>query len=460
MRRDILDVLWRFFSSRGLTLILLTAIALVVSFNAILPQMPAGMTIGSNEYSRWYADIRARYLQWADLLEDLGLLSIYASPWFKLPLALLILNLTICAVEQFEAVSRWPNCSAEEFDLAFKRASDTRTFVMSGTVRRTMTNLRALVERHRYKVKVQEEQEGSCLTAQRFFLTRWGALLGHGGLIVVIVGLLLGGRLAWREEEIRLGPHQMYQIQHDPSLSLRLDNSQVKLYPDGTPRSYRAQLTFLEDGKEVATGMVAPNAPFTYRGITLYQRSHGPVMKITGLDTQGEPVPLQALAPGGTLQEEAILQLSEGENEGYVAAPEQNLILRLVFHPHLPTETGEIPALVVQAYRGGVTDLVFSETKFGSASMHIEGNSYALEWGHYAVLTIARDPSFAPTMLGATSLLTAAIITLYLPPRHIWAVVSGKGGVVETRLVRLGEGDKGGGAREFHVLMGEVEESL
>jgi cytochrome c biogenesis protein len=461
MQRDILDVLWRFFSSRKLTLILLTAIAVVVSSSAIFPQIPGSVANGSSEYARWYAEIRAHYLQWTDLIENLGLFNIYGSIWLKIPLSLLILNLTICAVEQFEAASRWPNASAQEFDEAIKRASHSGTFIISGTVKRAVTDLRVLLEGHRYEVDIQEEEERSYLTAQRFSLARWGTLLAHGGLIVAVVGLLLGGRLAWREEEIPLSPGQAYQIQRAPSLDLRLDDFQVELYPDGTPRSYEAQLTLLEGEKEVGTGQVAPTAPFTYRGMTFYQRAHGPTITIRGLDAQGEPIPLQPLVPGGVLQDEATLQLSKEESDGYIAAPEENLILRLVFHPSLPTDTGEeMPALLVQAYRGGVTDIVFSETLFGSTSLQIAGNSYALEWGHHAILTIVWDPSFAPTLLGATSLLAAAIITLYLPPRYIWALVSGKGGVVQMRLAGLGEEDKGGGGREFDVLMREVEESL
>jgi len=460
MQRDILDALWRLFSSRRLTLALLAAIALVVSLSAIFPQAPSDIAMGSSEYGHWYAELRARYLQWTDPLENLGLFNIYRSFWFKLPLAFLILNLIICTVRQFESVSDRRTVSAREFDRVFKRASQTGTFVSSGTVRRAVDNLSALLETHRYKVAIEQEARGSYLTARRFSLTRWGALVGHVGLLVAIVGLLLGDRLDWREEEISLSPGQMYQIQHVPSLSLRLDDFQAKLYSDGTPRSYRAQLTLLEGEKEIHNGLVIPTAPFMYRGMTIYQRSHGPLIRISGIDAQGKPILLQTLVSGGSLEEEAIVQLSEEENEGYIAAPGQNLILRLVFHPRLSTDAGDMPALLVQAYRGGVTDLVLSETLFRSASLQIQDDSYTLGWEHYAVLTVARDPSAVPAMLGAASLLAAGIMILYLPPRYIWAAVSGEDGIVEMRLVALSEGDKGRAAHEFDILTTEIEGAL
>jgi hypothetical protein len=125
----------------------------------------------------------------------------------------------------------------------------------------------------------------------------------------------------------------------------------------------------------------------------------------------------------------------------------------------LPSEGEDMPALLVQAYRGGMTDLVHSETLLDSASLQMESDSYMVEWGHYAVLDIANDPSFSLTLLGATSLLGGAIAFLYVPPRSIWAVVSDEGEVVEMRLAGLGEKDKGGGAREFDALMEQIEKA-
>jgi len=322
-----------------------------------------------------------------------------------------------------------------------------------------VASLRALLEGRRYRVELEEEDEASYLSANRFFLTRWGSFVMHGGLIVAMAGVVLGGRVAWREQNIALSPGQVYQIQHVPSVSVRLDDFEAELYPDGTPRAYLARLTLLQEGNEIQTGVAVPNAPFRHHGISFYQLSHGPLVTVRALDTDGQPISVQALAPGATLQEEATLQLSEQENEGYVAVPDQNLVLRIVFQSMLPSEGEDMPALLVQAYRGGMTDLVHSETLLDSASLQMESDSYVVEWGHYAVLDIANDPSFSLTLFGTASLLAGAIAILYVPPRSIWAVVSDEGEVVEMRLARLGEKDKGGGAREFDALMEEIEKA-
>jgi cytochrome c biogenesis protein len=460
MRTDVLGILWRFFSSRRLTLVLLTAIALVVSISAILPQIPQAIAVGSSQYGRWHAEMRAHYLQWADVFEALGLFSVYDSLWFKVPLSLLILNLAVCAVERFEAAFYWPKLLNEEFDHVFKKAPWSQRFVTPGRLNSAIESLSALLERHRYHVEVDEGDERSYLAAWRFSWARWGSVVAHLGMIIAIIGLLVGRRFAWREEGIVLSPGETYQIQHAQSVSLRLEDFEADLYPDGAPQFYRSEVTILEQEDDVLTGVVAPNAPLTYRGMAVYQQSHGPLITIKGLDAQGEPISLQALALDSTLQEQAILRFSEEDNEGYAAVPAENLILRLVFHPHQASESGERPAFLVQAYRDGMSNLVFTGTLFESASLQIEDHSYAIGWEHYAVLDVARDPGFSVTFLGAVSLLAVAFISLFLPPRFIRAAVLEKGGVVEVRLVAVAEMDKGTGHQDLDALMKTIEASL
>ncbi len=459
VQRDIPDLLWRAFSSRRLTLILLAVIAVVISCGTILPQIPTGMDVGSREYDYWYAAIQARYRQWTELLAMLGSFSVLDSLWFKLTLALLMINLSVCAIEQVEAGLRPPKVSAETFDRAFRRASQCATFIVASKRETVEASLRRLLEGHRYEVEVHQEDRASYLTASRFSLMRWVPIVAHGGLILAIAGLMLGTRIAWRENNIALSPGQTYQIQHIPSLSVRLDDFDAELYPHGAPRTYLVRATLLEEGREVKTGVAAPNAPFRYRGVSLYQVSHGPLVTVRALDSDAQPIPVQALAPGATVQEEAALQLSDENNEGYVAVPDHNLVLRIVYQSMPIPAQESMPSLLVQAYRGGMTDLVHSETLLDSATLDLEGHEYVVDWAHYAVLDIAHDPSLSVILVGATPALVAAIAILYVPPRSIWGAVTDEGQVLEIRMARLGEKKIGGAVREFDALVEQIERS-
>ena len=82
-----------------------------------------------------------------------------------------------------------------------------------------------------------------------------------------------------------------------------------------------------------------------------------------------------------------------------------------------------------------------------------------MEWGHYAVLGMVSDPSLAPLLLGAVTLLVGTTVTVLVRPRCIHAVVRGKEGVVEIGLVYAGEDAKGAGGRDFETLVAEAKEA-
>jgi hypothetical protein len=88
----------------------------------------------------------------------------------------------------------------------------------------------------------------------------------------------------------------------------------------------------------------------------------------------------------------------------------------------------------------------------------IQGDSYTVEWGQYAIIGIAFDLAFPLVVLGAIPLLGGAIATLCLRPRTIWASITGKQGVVEMRLLCRGYASEVSEAREFGVLLAELEE--
>jgi cytochrome c biogenesis protein ResB len=284
-------------------------------------------------------------------------------------------------------------------------------------------------------------------------------LLGHVGLVLLVASVLVGSRVAWWERDVVLGPGQEYQGQHDMSLTVRLDDFHEYSSASGGAASYRASVTILENGIEVAEGAVSPGQPMRHRGVFLYQLSHGPLIKVRGVAAEGSAISLQTLGPAGELLKEASLQLSEGDNEGYVAVPDRNLVLRVVFQPGSASDAQGSPSLLLQAYRGGTTDLVFSDSFAQSASVQIEDDSYAVEWGEYAVLGLAHDPSIAPMMLGAIMLLTGTTVAMLVRPRCFWAAVKGKEGVVQASLLNAAEDTKGSGAREFERLMAELEEA-
>jgi hypothetical protein len=274
------------------------------------------------------------------------------------------------------------------------------------------------------------------------------------------VSLIIGGRVAWREQGIALSPGQEYQAQQDASLSFRLDRFEVELYASGEAKSYRGSVTILENGSEVASGPVVAGAPLRYRAVSLHQLSHGPLIRVRATDSDGAALSMQALAPSGAVIQEANLLLDEEETEGYLTVPDRNLLLRIVYQSGATSEAPGSPSLLVQAYHGSTTELVFSETLSNPGTLEINDDSYAIEWGQYGVFGLASDPTAVPLVAGSVALLAGITATVLFRPRFLWAAVHGQEGVTEIRLLDPGQEYRMMGTCELHDMKSELEEAL
>ena len=56
--------------------------------------------------------------------------------------------------------------------------------------------------------------------------------------------------------------------------AVRLDDFQVKYYPNGTPQEFRSDLTFIKPGQDVKQAVCRVNDPVTFEALTFYQSSY------------------------------------------------------------------------------------------------------------------------------------------------------------------------------------------
>ncbi len=460
MRIDVLDLLWRLFSSRGLSVGLLSAILLAVALGAIFPQMPDDLSVESPEITQWRAVIRARYGQWTDPLDNLRLFSIRGSFWLKAPLALLAVNLVVCSAERLETALRWSRWASEDPARALPSTSQSHSLLLRGDRETASLRLHKVLRGLGYGVDVKESEGTTYVIGRRSGLTRWGTLLAHSGALLAVVGLVVGGRVAWREEGIALGPGQQYQVQHSESLSIRLDDFEGEPGSDDGAPPYAASVTVLDNGEDRSSGAVAPGVPLWYKGMSIYWLTQGPLIRLQATNAEGQPLSLQALTPSGQVMEEVVLQFSDEDNEGYVAVPERNLMLRLVLQSAQTDQAQQPPDFLWEAYRGGGTEVAFRETIRGSRSLEIDGDSYSARWGHYAVLGISHDPSVAPLAVGAVTLMIGGTCALFLRPRLVWVTVRGNESVVQLQTFTPGRENSGVEPREFENLVTQVKEAF
>jgi hypothetical protein len=457
---DILDFLWRFLHSRRLTVALLSAVLLSLALGALLPQMPEGLPAGSPELAQWRADVRARYMQWADPLESLGLFEIYSSVWLRMPLALLSVNLVICSVRHFETASRWPPRTGEDPTGTMRSASDTDSLLLPGSKESTWPMLRRILKDLGYGVHVDEAAGTKYLIASRFSAARWGPFLIHTGALLALAGILSAGRLSWRELGIALAPGQQYQFEHAPSIAIRLDNLNPQTDTGGPETSYEATITVLENGQEVATGTTLPGAPLRHRQISIWQLRHEPLVHLRATSAQGDLLPLQALAPSGQIVDQVTVQFDEDEREGYVAVPARDLVLRLLLEMRRPDRPDLGGQVLLEAYRGGTTVMASSISVGSPAPLEIEGDYYHIDWGQYAVLAASRDLTVLPISLGATVVLAGSMVVLFWRHRFVWATVKDNEGVSQIEVFNPNPQEGGHPASDFVQLVSRLKETF
>ena len=246
-----------------------------------------------------------------------------------------------------------------------------------------------------------------------------GPYLIHIALLLILAGGLIGkfwgvdGQLAIDQGEVagafQVGP----RVEKPLNFQVRLDKFQVSYYePGGSPKEFRSDLTFMEDGREVSRAICRVNEPVTFGGLTFYQSSYGtqatgPIRLKVQLGDLSESIeaPLRQPAdlPGGRGQ--IIPMKVDGNFQGYGPA------VLLAFspgsgHPQVFWTLKDRPELGDQPgpYRFTVESIPF---------------------GYYSVFQVKHDPGVAWVYAGFLLFLPGLYLAFFRPVER-WALVVAK----------------------------------
>jgi cytochrome c biogenesis protein len=454
--RDILDTLWRLFSSAQLAAVTLLAVALASTLGALFPQAPSQATRDSAVYAQWLASVQVRYGNWFDFLATTGLFDVYGSWWFRALLALLAFGLIISTAERM--ASLWLSIRQAEVrqgDDSFVEASKQAVFSIDQPVDQLVERLKATLTRRLCRTRVKREEGMVYLYAYRPWV-EGAALLGHIGLIVILSGMVVTDRLGWREDAVTLSPGQSYEVGHGLDAVLRFEKLELDTYPDGSPRDYRTYVQIIGDDAEVEQ-VIGVNQPFTYRGVSFYQISHGTAVAVKASDQDGKPLLLQSFADGAETAAVVSLPFWGHQSERHFAVLDRDIVFQLVFYQSLPDRGYDGPVFLVQAYQGNAIEPVYSGFVEKSRSLKVGDVTYHLALDPYSVLRIVRDPATAIVVLGLLLTIVGHFLWLYWSPIRFWAAVSEKNDRTNVKLAGTAERDEANFASWFEGLAQEIE---
>ncbi len=454
--RDVLDTLWRLFSSTQLAAVVLLAVALASALGALFHQVPSQATKDSAVYAQWLASVQGHYGNWFDFLNRMGLFDVYGSWWFRALLALLAFGLIISTAER--VASLWPSirqAGVKQGDESFVDASKQAVFSVDQAAEQLVERLKAMLTRRLCRTLVEQEEGVVYLYADRLWV-EMGALLGHIGLIVILGGAVVTGRLGWREDAVTLSPGQSYEVGHGLDAVLRFEKLELDTYPDGSPRDYRTYMRIIEDDAEIEQ-LIGVNRPFTYRGVSFYQISHGMAVGVKASDQDGKPLLLQSFADGAETAAVVSLPFGGHQSERHFAVPDKDIVFQLVFYQSLPDHGYDGPVFLVQAYRGSAIEPIYSGFIEKSSSLKVGGATYHLALDQYSVLRIVRNPAIAVVVLGLLLTVVGYFLWLYWSPIRFWAAVSEQGDKTKVKLAGAAERDEASFASWFEGLAREIE---
>lgn len=402
---------WDFFASVKLSFVLLLSLALASVLGTLLPQKePVSV------YVQQFGETGAR------LILGLRLDDMYHAPWFLLLLALLACNLVICSLNRLPQTLK---LMAKEPADELKRSRPAQeSLTLTGSPTDHLARAEAALRQAVGPVTQGEDGQTRLLFAEKGAWSRLGVYLVHLSVLVIMSGAVVGG--IWGYAGF-ININQGATIDHldlddgrqlPLGFGLRLDKFTVEFYPDGMPKEYRSEVTFLEKGQAVDQAVLMVNHPAERHGIDFYQASYGQsVTKLSANFIRDGKTQTVALAHGQwtDLAGGGKALLIEARPEVNMGGMYKGPVARVGYEP----PQGEPMALT--AFQAGAK----IPMRGGPVSFEI----LELESTPYSGLQVKYDPGVWLIWLGCGLMVVGFVVAFYFAHRKVWLRISptGKG---------------------------------
>jgi len=271
---DLLKSLWQRLGSMSLAIILLVVLAIASVIGTVLLQNQAQTDYLQQFGPLWYWVFRA-----------LGLFDMYHTWWFIGILGFLMVSLTSCLWRNVPKMLKdmrtrkvmVPEKSLKRFQYLHEWKSP-----LKGDATHLQQVFRKRLQGWEFRTL---EQDGvQYLRADKGRWNKWGYILVHTAILVVLVGGWIGSEYGFRgnmavpegSSESEISFAQGTQTGHlKMPFEVRCNSFSIDFFPTGAPKEFLSNLTIIDHGKEVLTSDIIVNEPLYYKGVRIYQASFG-----------------------------------------------------------------------------------------------------------------------------------------------------------------------------------------
>ncbi|GGX83422.1 cytochrome c biogenesis protein ResB [Streptomyces minutiscleroticus] len=493
---------WRQLTSMRVALILLFLLSLGAIPGSLIPQT------GQDETK--VADFMERHDTLGPLYEKLGLFHVYSSVWFSAIYILLFVSLIGCIVPrtwQFVGQLRGRPPGAPRRLTRLPAYTTWRTEAAPEEVRAAALKI---LKGRRFRAHAA----GDAVAAEKGYLREFGNLAFHVALIVMLVAFAWGQLFKSEGNKLVVEgdgfANTLTQYDDFKSGSLFSTDDLTPFSFDlkgftgtyertgpnkGTPRTYRADLTYSEgaDGAERTT-KVEVNKPLEIGDSKVYLVSHGYAPVVTVRDGKGkvvyrQPVPLLPLDSNVTSS--GAIKVLDGYRNAQGA--KEQLGFNAFFVPTFKgAGQGEMlsqfpaldnPVLAVSAYHGnlgvnsGIPQSVYQLDKSDMKEFKDSGGSllkkrlepgqtltlpggagsitFEKEIKEWAGFQIVQQPGSGWALAGALAAIFGLAASLFVQRRRVWVrAVPGPDGVTVVEMAGLGRSESAKVPEELGALAG------
>lgn len=441
-----------FFSSVKLTIFLLAVIALFAVVGTIVPQREA-------------ADQLARHISPGlfSFLSKIQIFDLYHSIWFFLLTGLLSLNLFICSLDRFPAAWRRFRHQPSPQDTTVFRNLPEENVLLVRQDQKTVSDIAEEVMKSKFSNRQRVDAvDGTYLCGSKGGFSHFGVYIVHLSIMVLIAGAIIGSLFGMEgyvniiegesvnAVDLRNGKDTMTL-----PFAVRCDKFALEFYENGAPKTYRSDLSFIQNDRVAKTAQLLVNHPFTFEGIRFYQASYG-------------------LAPEGraslTLFKNGkkSLDMSLGRGETLDLPGKEGRIRVLRIEENFKN-MGPAVKLSITSAKGDVSLWVFKQLdKIIEANPGILQQMpmlnprlfrpylfvlTGLEEKYFTGLQVSRDPGIPLVVLAAFLLVIGLMLVLFSYSRQIWIRIGPEG--TQTKISIAGRSHKNAAG-----LDGEIQQLL
>jgi cytochrome c biogenesis protein len=416
------NVIWGFFSSVKLTIVLLIIIAIVSILGTLVPQEE-----GAAEFAR---RLNPAMLQ---IFTSLDLFDMYHSIWFRVLIGALAMNLIVCSIDRFPAT--WKRFIARpepDRTKPFDHLPPEQSFLAQGTPEESANKVDKLLQSRYKKIRKKEVGPNRFFYGERGGYSHFGVYLVHLSVLLILVGSLVGSFLGFDAYVNILEGEQtdtvMLRKKMKPlklNFSVRCDKFTVDFYENGSPKEYRSDLSFIVKGKNADKRSVLVNHPVEFMGVTFYQANYGSApgktvrVKVSRGTAQPAVTDMRVEAgksvalPGGEGKFKVIDVRGDIMKMGPAVLisvqPNQGNPVDFWVFKHGEMARKMLPGPMLKSPK-------FDPSAFKPYTFFLDG----LETKYYTGLQVNRDPGVSIVWIGCFFMITGLFVTFFLSHKRIW----------------------------------------